>query len=111
MAHISAAEALPLQSLVTFNQHGIASRVLAKTSGGNLTLFALDAGEGISEHTSPYEAFILVLDGTVTLTIGGTRVGATPGTIVRMPASVPHAVDASAPTRLLLVMLRDRSET
>jgi len=109
MAHISAAEALPLRSLVTLTQHGIASRVLAKTSGGSLTLFALDAGEAISEHTSPFEAFILVLEGTADLTIAGTRVGATPGTIVRMPAGVPHAVEASEPTWLLLMMLRDRS--
>lgn len=104
------AEVLLLQSLVTPTAHGIASRVLAKSSGGNLTLFAFDAGQGLTEHTSPFDALVLVLDGALTLTIGGTPVRATPGTIVRMPAGVPHAVDASEAARMLLVMLRDRED-
>jgi quercetin dioxygenase-like cupin family protein len=101
------AEALLLQSLVTPTAHGIASRVLAKSSGGNVTLFAFDAGEGLTEHTSPFDALALVLDGVLMLTIGGAVVRATPGTIVRMPADVPHAVDAPEASRMLLVMLRN----
>ena len=97
---------MSLASLVTPTAHGIASRVLGKTGGGNLTLFAFDAGQGLTEHTSPFDAFVLVLDGSLTLTIGGTPVTATPGTIVRMPASVPHAVDAPEPVRMLLIMLK-----
>lgn len=96
-----------LPSLVTPTEHGIASRVLAKTPGGNLTLFAIDAGQGLTEHSSPFDAFVIVTEGAVTLTIGGTPVRATPGTIVRMPANIPHAVDAVERARLLLVMLRD----
>lgn len=99
-------EALALQSLVTPTEQGIASRVLAKTSGGNLTLFAFDAGQGLTEHTSPFEALVMVLDGVLDLTIGGAPVRAAPGTIVRMPAGVPHAVEAPGPARMLLVMLR-----
>ena len=64
-------EALALQSLVTPTEQGIASRVLAKTGGGNLTLFAFDAGQGLTEHTSPFEALVMVLDGVLDLTIGG----------------------------------------
>ena len=103
---ISPGAALSLASLVTPTAHGIASRVLGKTAGGNLTLFAFDAGQGLTEHTSPFDAFVLVLDGSLTLRIGGTPVTATPGTIVRMPASVPHAVDAPEPVRMLLIMLK-----
>ena len=103
------AEALSLEALVTPTDDGIASRVLAKTPGGNLTMFALAAGQGLTEHSSPFEAFVLVTEGAATLTIGGTPVRATPGTIVRMPANVPHAVDAVERTRLLLVMLRDQA--
>ena len=99
-------EALALQSLVTPTEQGIASRVLAKTGGGNLTLFAFDAGQGLTEHTSPFEALVMVLDGVLDLTIGGAPVRAAPGTIVRMPSGVPHAVEAPAPARMLLVMLR-----
>jgi quercetin dioxygenase-like cupin family protein len=100
-------QALSLMSLVTPTEHGIVSRVLARAAGGNLTLFALAAGEGLTTHSSPFEAFVLVLDGIVTLTIDGTPVPATPGTIVRMPANIPHAVDALETARMLLVMLRD----
>ena len=94
MSTIPPAEALLLQSLVTPTEHGIASRVLAKTSAGSATVFAFDARQGLSEHRTPFDALVLVLDGDVTLTIGGTAIRATSGTITRMPANVPHAVDA-----------------
>jgi quercetin dioxygenase-like cupin family protein len=105
---IAPGQALPLTSLVTPTADGIASRVLARTAGGNVTLFAFDAGQGLTEHTSPFEALVIVLEGACTLTIGGTPVHATPGTIVRMPAGIPHSVDAVEATRFMLVMLRDR---
>jgi quercetin dioxygenase-like cupin family protein len=108
-AMIPAAEVLPLHSLITPTEAGIASRVLARASGGNLTLFAFDAGQGLTEHTSPFEALVLVLEGMVTITIGGTPVRATPATIVRMPANVPHALEAPEACRLLLVMLREQT--
>ena len=101
------AEAILLHSLVTPTEKGIASRVLARTAGGNVTLFAFDAGEELSEHTAPFDALVLVIDGAMTLTIGGEAVPADPGTVVRMPAHVPHAVRADAPARMLLVMLRE----
>ncbi len=104
---IPSAEALDLAGLITPTENGIASRVLAKTAGGNVTLFAFDAGQGISEHTSPFDAFVMVLEGLLVLTIGGKPVGATPGTIVRLPSGVPHALDAEERSKMLLVMLRD----
>ncbi len=104
---IPAAEVLSLQSLITPTEQGIASRILAKTSGGNLTLFAFDKGQGLTEHTSPFDALVLVLEGSLTLTIGGTAVRAAPGTVVRMPADIPHALDAPEACRMLLIMLRD----
>jgi quercetin dioxygenase-like cupin family protein len=111
MATMPPAEALPFQSLITPTANGIASRVLIKTLGGSITLFAFDAGEGLTEHTSPFEALVLVLEGVMTLTIGGTPVRATGGTFVRLPANVPHALDAIQPTRLLLIMLRENTSS
>jgi quercetin dioxygenase-like cupin family protein len=108
---LPAAQALDLHSLITPTEQGIASRVLAKRSGGNITLFAFDAGQGLTEHTSPFDALVIVLEGVFALTIGGTPVEARAGQIVRLPASVPHAVDARAPSRMLLVMLRDATAT
>ena len=105
-ATIPAADALAFDALLAYAEQGIASRVLAKTEGGNVTLFAFDAGQGLSEHTAPFDALVIVLEGTLALTIGGRRTVAAPGTIVRMPANVPHALDAIARTKMLLVMLR-----
>lgn len=106
-AGIHASEALRLADLIAPAEHGIASRVLAKNAGGNVTLFAFDAGEGLSEHTAPFDALVLTLEGALALTIGGRDVTAIPGTIVRMPAGVPHAVNAVEASRMLLVMLRE----
>ena len=105
-SQLSPAEALPLHDLVTPTPLGIASRILAKTAGGNLTLFAFDAGQGLTEHTSPFDALVMVLEGSLDLTIGGQPVRATPGTIVNMPANVPHGLEAPEPARMLLVMLK-----
>lgn len=107
---IPPAQALSLSTLISWTERGIASRVLAKTEGGSVTLFAFDAGQGLEEHTSPFDALVMVLEGALALTIGGTPVRATPGTMVRMPGGVPHAVDAPERTRMLLFMLRQRKD-
>lgn len=104
---LPAARALPLHDLVAPTEQGISSRVLARTGGGNLTLFAFDAGQGLSEHTAPFDALVMVLEGRLDLTIGGEAVSASPGTIVRMPANVPHALEAPEAARMLLTMLRE----
>jgi len=107
MATIPFSEALRLEDLIGPIDHGIASRVLAKNGGGNVTLFAFADGEGLSEHTAPFDALVLVLDGSMTLTIGGNGVDANAGEIVRLPAGIPHAVAAVSAARMLLIMLRE----
>ena len=104
---LAAAELFTLESLVTPTAQGIASRVLARTAAGNITLFAFDAGEELSEHTAPFDALALTLSGALVLTIGGVDVRTAPQTIVLMPADVPHAVRAIESSRLLLIMLRE----
>ena len=104
---IPPAEELNLASLIKQTEQGIASRVLAKTSGGNLTLFAFDKGQGISEHSAPFDAIIMVIEGQLNLIINGKPVKAEPGTIVKMPANIPHAVEAPIPAKMLLIMLRE----
>lgn len=83
--------------LVTPTAQGIASRVLARTAAGNITLFAFDAGEELSEHTAPFDALVVTLSGGLTLTIGGVDVRTVPQTIVLMPANVPQRVHATEP--------------
>jgi quercetin dioxygenase-like cupin family protein len=104
---LAAGEVFTLESLVTPTAQGIASRVLARTAAGNITLFAFDAGEELSEHTAPFDALTLTLSGGLAVTIGGVEVDTAPQTIVLMPANVPHAVRATEPSRMLLIMLRE----
>lgn len=105
---IPAAEALILDTLIQPGETGVASRVLARSAGGNVTLFAFDAGKGLTEHTTAFDALAFVISGSVTLTIGGTPVLAADGALVRLPANVPHAVNATEASRMLLMMLRDQ---
>ena len=104
---LPAAQAVSLASLVNYQDGAIVSRTLTQTSGGTLTLFAFDAGQALSEHTAPFDAFVQVLDGRVELVIGGKRVEATAGEAALMPANVPHAVNAIARFKMLLTMVRE----
>jgi quercetin dioxygenase-like cupin family protein len=104
--NIPAAVPLELATLISVTAGGIASRVIARTGGGSVTLFAFDAGEELSEHTTPYEALVVVLEGPLKLTVGGTLVDAASGTVVRLPARVPHAVQSPGRSKMMLVMLQ-----
>ena len=105
---LPAGELLALTDLITPTAQGIASRVLARTAAGNITLFAFDTGEELSEHTAPFDVFVLTLSGSLTLTTGGRNVITTPQSLVLMPANVPHAVHATEASRMLLIMLREQ---
>src|SRR6186713_524187 len=105
---LPAGELLALADLITPTTQGIASRVLARTAAGNITLFAFDATEELSEHTAPFDALVITLSGILVLTIGGRDVETTPQTVVLMPANVPHAVRATESSRMMLIMLRER---
>ncbi len=103
----AAAQAANLADLVQVSTDAIVSRTLRKTPAGTLTVFAFDAGQELSEHSTPFDAYVYVLEGRVELTIAGASVPAVAGEIVLMPANVPHAVRASEPFKMLLTMIRD----
>jgi quercetin dioxygenase-like cupin family protein len=100
------AEPLQVAKLVEYAEGAVVSRALVQSKPASVTLFAFDAGQGLNEHTTPYDAHVIVLEGMATLTIGGKPILARPGEIVRMPANVPHAVDAREPFKMLLLMIR-----
>ncbi len=95
-----------LTDLLQLQPHGIVSRVIARSGGGNVTLFAIDEGEGLSEHTTPYDALAIVLEGRLRIQIADAIVTASAGQVVRMPANVPHGLQAEQPSRMMLVMLK-----
>ena len=99
-----------LTELVDVAEGAIVSRVLASSGGGTVTLFAFDGGQGLSEHSAPFDALVQVVDGALELTIGGVDRRVYGGQIVRMPANVPHALHAPEPTRMVLTMLREKVE-
>lgn len=103
---LAPAQAFELAAQVDYVAGSVVSRTLAKKPTGTITLFAFDAGQGLSEHSAPYDAIVQVVDGTGTLRIGGKDVVARAGEIVVMPANIPHAVQANERFKMLLVMIR-----
>lgn len=101
-----AAEALRLESLVDYQEGAVVSRTLSRGPAGTLTLFAFAAGQELSEHSAPFDAYVMVLEGRVELTIGGRPVAAEAGQTVRLPARVPHALHAPGQMKMLLMMWR-----
>jgi len=103
---IQAAEAVHTASLVEYAPESVVSRQLVKNEAGTITLFAFDEGQSLSEHTTPFDALVQVIDGQAELIIGGQPVPATAGQMVLMPADVPHAVKARQRFKMLLTMLK-----
>jgi quercetin dioxygenase-like cupin family protein len=93
--------------LVAYQPGSIVSRMLAYKKSGTITLFAFDEGEGLSEHTAPYDAVLTVLDGEAAVTIAGAEHRLKAGELIIMPASVPHAVHAVTRFKMMLTMIHE----
>jgi quercetin dioxygenase-like cupin family protein len=100
---------LEARALVDYQEGSIVSRTLVKNDGGSLTVLALDAGQAISTHTVPHEAFVLVLDGEGSFTVGAKEHRVATGHLLHLPATVPHAVAAPVRFKMLLSMLKGRA--
>jgi quercetin dioxygenase-like cupin family protein len=97
---------LSLKDLIAYQEGTIASRMIVMREAGNITIFAFDEGEGLSEHTAPFDAVLTVLDGEAEITIGGTPFRLNEGETIIMPASIPHAVSAVTRFKMMLTMIR-----
>ena len=84
----------------------IVSKTLLKKDTGNITLFSFDAGQGLSEHTSPFDAVVYILDGEAEISIGGKPQNVGTGETIIMPANVPHALHAEVQFKMLLILIR-----
>jgi quercetin dioxygenase-like cupin family protein len=104
--HSLRAEVKPLVELLQYQDGSIVSRVLLKNKGGTVTLFAFDQGEGLSEHTAPFEALVFVVDGQAEVEIAGKACGVKSGEAITLPANIPHAVKAATRFKMLLTMIR-----
>lgn len=94
-------------SLVEIQAGGVVSRTIVKKKSGTVTAFAFDADEGLSEHTTPFDALAMSLEGAAEITISGSVHRIETGDIIKLPAGEPHAVKAVSPFKMLLIMIRE----
>jgi len=98
--------ALTLSELVAYNERSVVSKTLIDKKVGTVTMFSFDSGQGLSEHTVPYDAFVQIVDGEAEVTINGEKHTVSAGQIIIMPAAIPHELKAIKPFKMLLVMIR-----
>jgi quercetin dioxygenase-like cupin family protein len=101
-------DAKPTQivNLIDYQEGSVVSRTIIDKDAGTVTLFAFDAGQGLSEHTAPYDAMVQVLEGDARVTISGKANIVKQGEIVIMPANQPHALFAVSQFKMILTMIR-----
>jgi quercetin dioxygenase-like cupin family protein len=103
---VALGEAINLVNLAGYADGAVVSRTVIDKPVGTVTAFSFDAGEGLSEHTAPYDAFVQVLDGEAEVNINGVAHNVAAGEIIIMPANIPHSLRAVKRFKMLLVMIR-----
>jgi quercetin dioxygenase-like cupin family protein len=100
------AKVLRLVDLVDYQDGAVVSREIINKKTGTVTLFAFDRGQGLSEHTAPYDAMVSLLDGQADITISGKTLRLKEGEMVIMPANQPHALKAVGRFKMILTMIK-----
>lgn len=103
-------EPFNLDNEIQYSKNSVVSKTLIDKGIGNITLFSFDAGQGLSEHTSPFDAVVHIIDGEAQITIDGNSQTVKNGEMIIMPANVPHALHANIPYKMLLTMIRKKVE-
>lgn len=106
MSSVLFAQVLEMSELAVYQPGAIVSRQIVKADSGNVTLFAFDAGQELSEHTAPFDALVHILDGVAEVSISGQKFIVETGEAIVLPANQPHALKASERFKMLLTMLR-----
>jgi quercetin dioxygenase-like cupin family protein len=110
MSTVPASEILSLPDMVQYQKGSIVSRQVVKAAGGNVTLFAFDAGQELSEHTAPFDALVQILDGRAEIMIAGQTFTLVSGQSILMPANQPHALKAPEAFKMALTMIKALAE-
>lgn len=95
-----------LVDAINYQNGSIVSKQILKKPNGNITLFAFDKDESLTEHTSPYEAVVYMVDGEMEIKIGGKPYIVKAGEILVMPADIPHGLKAMVKSKMLLTMIK-----
>ncbi len=101
-----ASQSVNLASLVDYQEGSIVSRTLIDKEAGTVTLFAFDLGQGLSEHTAPFDALLYVFDGEAQVTVAGKPASLNSGTLTLLPAGKSHSVKAISKFKMMLIMIR-----
>jgi quercetin dioxygenase-like cupin family protein len=101
-----AGKAGKLTDLVNYQEVAIVSKTLVEKKAGTVTLFAFDGGQGLTEHTTPFDALVSILDGEATVTISGKSHRLEEGEAILMPANEPHALEGPGKFKIMLTMIR-----
>ena len=99
-------KAIVLAEAIEYSPGAVVSKTIMEAKTGTVTLFAFDAGQGLSEHTAPFDALVQIIDGEAEIVIGGTPHSVTAGQYIIMPANVSHALRAEKRFIMLLTMIR-----
>ena len=99
-------QALNTAGLVDYQPGAVVSRTIIKRKAGTITLFAFDKGEGLSEHTAPFDALVPVLEGEAEVVISGKKQTVEAGEMIILPADRPHSLKANAKFKMMLMMIR-----
>jgi len=102
---------LVVKDLLAYQEGAVVSRTLIDKKAGTVTIFSFDEGQGLSEHTAPYDALVHVLDGEVEISIAGQPFHLKEGEMIVLPAGKPHAVRAISPFKMMLTMVRSEDKT
>ncbi|MFZ1041964.1 MAG: cupin domain-containing protein [Anaerolineales bacterium] len=106
MSEAPKSQVLKLANLVSYQEGSVVSRQITKADAGNVTLFAFDAGQELSEHTAPFDALAHIVEGEVEIRVSGKPYLLKAGEVIIMPAKEPHAVKAKTKFMMLLTMIR-----
>ena len=107
MATAPKSEILNFAEMVNYQDGSVVSRQITKADAGNVTLFAFDQDQELSEHTAPFDALVHILDGRAEIKISGKPFNLRTGEAIIMPANEPHALKALTPFKMLLTMIRN----
>lgn len=100
------AQVFNMSDMIEYSKGGVISKQVLKNEAGNITLFSFDEGQGLSEHTAPFDAFVQILDGKAEITIDKKPVILNTGESIIMPANIPHALHATKQFKMLLTMIK-----
>lgn len=109
--YLELAKPFDLKEMINYAAGATVSKILTRNKGGNTTLFSFDKGQNLSEHTAPFDAIAIIVEGSCTITVDGNPNQMSEGQIMVMPANIPHAVKGTEAFKMLLIMIKDEKKS